>query len=324
MIVDKVEAQKKLPSAIFIMGPTAAGKTDLAVSIAKDYPVEIISVDSALVYRGMNIGTAKPLPKVIKKYPHHLIDILEPTESYSVGNFRQDALALMLDITSRRKVPLLVGGTMLYFKALQYGLADLPSADPIIRARLSAEASDKGLLHLHNRLAEVDPASAKRIHKNDPQRIQRALEIYELSGKSLTALTQAPETLLPYQVTKIVLSPFDRKILHQRIEKRFRMMMGNGLLEEVTNLYESYENHNELTSLRAVGYRQVLKYLSGDYDLETCIEKAIIATRQMAKRQLTWLRAQNDTIWFDSEDSLVQSQVTSYLTRNISELNNKA
>jgi tRNA dimethylallyltransferase len=213
---------------------------------------------------------------------------------------------------------------MLYFKALQYGLADLPSADPIIRARLSAEASDKGLLHLHNRLAEVDPASAKRIHKNDPQRIQRALEIYELSGKSLTALTQAPETLLPYQVTKIVLSPFDRKILHQRIEKRFRMMMGNGLLEEVTNLYESYENHNELTSLRAVGYRQVLKYLSGDYDLETCIEKAIIATRQMAKRQLTWLRAQNDTIWFDSEDSLVQAQVTSYLTRNISELNNKA
>ena len=322
MIVDKIQAQKKLPSAIFIMGPTAAGKTDLAVRLAKEYPVEIISVDSALVYRGMNIGTAKPLPKVMRKYPHHLIDILEPTETYSVGNFRQDALALMLDITSRGKVPLLVGGTMLYFKALQYGLADLPSADPVIRARLSAEASDKGLIHLHNRLAEVDPISAKRIHQNDPQRIQRALEVYELSGSSLTELTEAPETLLPFQITKIILSPFDRKVLHQRIEERFRMMMANGLLEEVTSLYHSYENHSELTSLRAVGYRQVLQYLSGDYDLETCIKKAIIATRQMAKRQLTWLRSQNDSAWFDSDDGLLQSQVISLLARNIPEFNN--
>ena len=304
------------------MGPTAAGKTDLAVRLAKEYPVEIISVDSALVYRGMNIGTAKPLPKVMRKYPHHLIDILEPTETYSVGNFRQDALALMLDITSRGKVPLLVGGSMLYFKALQYGLADLPSADPIIRARLSEEASDKGLLHLHNRLAEVDPVSAKRIHQNDPQRIQRALEVYELSGSSLTELTEAPETLLPFQITKIILSPFDRKVLHQRIEERFRMMMANGLLEEVTSLYHSYENHSELTSLRAVGYRQVLQYLSGDYDLETCIKKAIIATRQMAKRQLTWLRSQNDSAWFDSDDGLLQSQVISLLARNIPEFNN--
>ena len=304
------------------MGPTAAGKTDLAVRLAKEYPVEIISVDSALVYRGMNIGTAKPLPKVMRKHPHHLIDILEPTESYSVGNFRQDALALMLDITSRGKVPLLVGGTMLYFKALQYGLADLPSADPVIRARLSAEASDKGLIHLHNRLAEVDPISAKRIHQNDPQRIQRALEVYELSGSSLTELTEAPETLLPFQITKIILSPFDRKVLHQRIEERFRMMMANGLLEEVTSLYHSYENHSELTSLRAVGYRQVLQYLSGDYDLETCIKKAIIATRQMAKRQLTWLRSQNDSAWFDSDDGLLQSQVISLLARNIPEFNN--
>jgi len=304
------------------MGPTAAGKTDLAVRLAKEYPVEIISVDSALVYRRMNIGTAKPLPKVMRKHPHHLIDILEPTESYSVGNFRQDALALMLDITSRGKVPLLVGGTMLYFKALQYGLADLPSADPVIRARLSAEASDKGLIHLHNRLAEVDPISAKRIHQNDPQRIQRALEVYELSGSSLTELTEAPETLLPFQITKIILSPFDRKVLHQRIEERFRMMMANGLLEEVTSLYHSYENHSELTSLRAVGYRQVLQYLSGDYDLETCIKKAIIATRQMAKRQLTWLRSQNDSAWFDSDDGLLQSQVISLLARNIPEFNN--
>tara|TARA_B100000787_G_scaffold48530_1_gene34909 strand:+ start:87 stop:1007 length:921 start_codon:yes stop_codon:yes gene_type:complete len=304
------------------MGPTAAGKTDLAVRLAKEYPVEIISVDSALVYRRMNIGTAKPLPKVMRKHPHHLIDILEPTESYSVGNFRQDALALMLDITSRGKVPLLVGGSMLYFKALQYGLADLPSADPVIRARLSAEASDKGLIHLHNRLAEVDPISAKRIHQNDPQRIQRALEVYELSGSSLTELTEAPETLLPFQITKIILSPFDRKVLHQRIEERFRMMMANGLLEEVTSLYHSYENHSELTSLRAVGYRQVLQYLSGDYDLETCIKKAIIATRQMAKRQLTWLRSQNDSAWFDSDDGLLQSQVISLLARNIPEFNN--
>ena len=324
MIADKIEAQNKLPSAIFIMGPTAAGKTDLAVNIAKNYPVEIISVDSALVYCGMNIGTAKPSRAVLKEYPHHLIDILDPIEPYSVGNFRQDALTLMLDITSRGKIPLLVGGTMLYFKALQDGLADLPSADPIIRKRLCSEVSDKGLLHLHNRLVEVDPVSAKRIHQNDPQRIQRALEVYEIMGRTLTDLTQVSEATLPYQVTKIVLSPFDRKVLHKRIENRFQKMMASGLLEEVTNLYQLYDNHSELTSLRAVGYRQILQYLAGDYDLETCIEKSIVATRQMAKRQLTWLRAQNDTAWFDSADGIPLSQVISLLTGNIPELNNKA
>ena len=324
MIADKIEAQNKLPSAIFIMGPTAAGKTDLAVNIAKNYPVEIISVDSALVYCGMNIGTAKPSRAVLKEFPHHLIDILDPIEPYSVGNFRQDALTLMLDITSRGKIPLLVGGTMLYFKALQDGLADLPSADPIIRKRLCSEVSDKGLLHLHNRLVEVDPVSAKRIHQNDPQRIQRALEVYEIMGRTLTDLTQVSEATLPYQVTKIVLSPFDRKVLHKRIENRFQKMMASGLLEEVTNLYQLYDNHSELTSLRAVGYRQILQYLAGDYDLETCIEKSIVATRQMAKRQLTWLRAQNDTAWFDSADGIPLSQVISLLTRNIPELNNKA
>ncbi len=324
MIADKIEAQNKLPSAIFIMGPTAAGKTDLAVNIAKNYPVEIISVDSALVYCGMNIGTAKPSRAVLKEFPHHLIDILDPIEPYSVGNFRQDALTLMLDITSRGKIPLLVGGSMLYFKALQDGLADLPSADPIIRKRLCSEVSDKGLLHLHNRLVEVDPVSAKRIHQNDPQRIQRALEVYEIMGRTLTDLTQVSEATLPYQVTKIVLSPFDRKVLHKRIENRFQKMMASGLLEEVTNLYQLYDNNSELTSLRAVGYRQILQYLAGDYDLETCIEKSIVATRQMAKRQLTWLRAQNDTAWFDSADGIPLSQVISLLTSNIPELNNKA
>tara|TARA_B100000767_G_C19762459_1_gene535846 strand:+ start:274 stop:1248 length:975 start_codon:yes stop_codon:yes gene_type:complete len=324
LIADKIEAQNKLPSAIFIMGPTAAGKTDLAVNIAKNYPVEIISVDSALVYCGMNIGTAKPSRAVLKEFPHHLIDILDPIEPYSVGNFRQDALTLMLDITSRGKIPLLVGGSMLYFKALQDGLADLPSADPIIRKRLCSEVSDKGLLHLHNRLVEVDPVSAKRIHQNDPQRIQRALEVYEIMGRTLTDLTQVSEATLPYQVTKIVLSPFDRKVLHKRIENRFQKMMASGLLEEVTNLYQLYDNNSELTSLRAVGYRQILQYLAGDYDLETCIEKSIVATRQMAKRQLTWLRAQNDTAWFDSADGIPLSQVISLLTRNIPELNNKA
>ena len=306
------------------MGPTAAGKTDLAVNIAKNYPVEIISVDSALVYCGMNIGTAKPSRAVLKEFPHHLIDILDPIEPYSVGNFRQDALTLMLDITSRGKIPLLVGGSMLYFKALQDGLADLPSADPIIRKRLCSEVSDKGLLHLHNRLVEVDPVSAKRIHQNDPQRIQRALEVYEIMGRTLTDLTQVSEATLPYQVTKIVLSPFDRKVLHKRIENRFQKMMASGLLEEVTNLYQLYDNNSELTSLRAVGYRQILQYLAGDYDLETCIEKSIVATRQMAKRQLTWLRAQNDTAWFDSADGIPLSQVISLLTSNIPELNNKA
>jgi tRNA dimethylallyltransferase len=322
LIVGKSQAQNKLPPALFIMGPTAAGKTDLAIKIAKDYPVEIISVDSALVYRGMDIGTAKPAPAILAEYPHHLIDILDPTERYSVGDFRRDALALMADITSRGKVPLLVGGTMLYFKALQQGLAELPPADPVIRQRLDTEAADKGLKYLHDRLTEIDPISAKRIHQNDRQRLQRALEVYEITGQSLTALTQDTQTTIPYRITKLILSPFDRSVLHQRIAKRYRVMMAEGFLEEVAALYQQAHYHAALPSMRAVGYRQMWQHLSGDFDLDTCIEKAIIATRQMAKRQLTWLRAQDDGSWFDSGEGLPLPEIMTFLTQNLPELNN--
>ena len=303
------------------MGPTAAGKTDLALEIAKQYPVEIISVDSALVYKGMDIGTAKPEADILQRYPHHLVDIIDPTESYSVGRFREDALRLMSEITARGKIPLLVGGTMLYFKALQYGLSDLPSADPAIRARLDSEIEQYGLAHLHERLAKVDPVSAARIHINDPQRLQRALEVYEITGKSLTDLT-ANDGIhsLPYRVVKIILSPFDRAVLHGRIARRYQTMMTNGFIDEVRTLFERGDCHPDLPSIRAVGYRQAWAYLSGEYDQETLIEKAIIATRQMAKRQLTWLRSQTDGIWFDSGSDLPIEQVKHFLADSCPEL----
>jgi len=302
------------------MGPTAAGKTDLAIEIAKQYPVEIISVDSALVYRGMDIGTAKPEAHVLDKYPHHLVDIIDPTESYSVGNFRHDALALMADITARGKIPLLVGGTMLYFKALQQGLSDLPAADSAIRTKLEAQAKQFGLAHLHARLAEVDPVSAQRIHVNDPQRLQRALEVYEITGKSLTELTADTEESLPYRVIKIILSPFQRSVLHHRIENRYKIMMTNGFIDEVKTLFTRKDCHPDLPAIRAVGYRQAWAHLSGEYDQETLVEKAVIATRQMAKRQLTWLRAQDDGVWFDSGAGLPTDDVLRFLTDQCPEL----
>jgi len=302
------------------MGPTAAGKTDLAIEIAKHYPVEIISVDSALVYRGMNIGTAKPEADVLQQYPHHLVDIIEPTDTYSVGEFRQDALVLMKDISSRGKVPLLVGGTMLYFKALQQGLSDLPKADSNIRAKLDTEIKQYGLSHLHDRLADVDPVSAKRIHINDPQRLQRALEVYEITGKSLTELTATKEDSLPYRVIKIILSPFNRRVLHQRIESRYKVMMENGFIDEVKSLFENENCHPDLPAIRAVGYRQAWAYLSGEYDQDTLVDKAVIATRQMAKRQLTWLRAQDDGTWFDSGDGLPTEDVLRFIADQCPEL----
>ncbi|MTI64924.1 tRNA (adenosine(37)-N6)-dimethylallyltransferase MiaA [Methylophaga sp.] len=316
--------QNTLPPAIFIMGPTAAGKTDLALELAKRYPVELISVDSALVYRGMDIGTAKPSPATLKQFPHHLIDILEPTESYSAGRFRDDALSLMGDITARGKVPLLVGGTMLYFNALQKGMSKLPTADPAVRAKLDAQAAEFGLAYLHQRLTEIDPVAAARIHVNDPQRLQRALEVYELTGKSLTALTEEQGDTLPYHVTKIIIAPFDRAVLHERIERRYRTMVENGFLAEVQKLYERGDCHPGLPSIRAVGYRQAWAYLSGELDMESFIYKAIVATRQMAKRQITWLRAQDDGVWFDSGESLPVREVNQYLTAQVTQLENNA
>ena len=304
------------------MGPTAAGKTDLALAIANRFPVEIISVDSALVYHGMDIGTAKPEPDILSRYPHHLVNIIEPTERYSAGAFRADALKLMAEITARGKVPLLVGGTMLYFKALEQGLADLPIADMAIRAQLEYEAEQYGLAHLHQRLTVVDPVSAARIHINDPQRLQRALEVYEITGKSLTELTNVTTSQLSYRIIKLILSPFDRAVLHRRIAQRYQTMVAKGFIDEVRALFNRKDCHPDLPSIRAVGYRQAWSHLSGEYDQKQMIEKAIIATRQMAKRQLTWLRAQSDGVWFDSGVDLPIEQVVSYLSEQCPELTN--
>ena len=284
-----------LPKAIFLMGPTASGKTNAAVALLQHYPVEIISVDSALVYQGMDIGTAKPDAEILKIAPHHLIDIIPPTQAYSAASFRQDALRLMQDITARGKVPLLIGGTMLYFKALENGLNGLPEANPMIREQLDQEAGAIGWPAMHQKLAAIDPESASRLMPNDMQRIQRALEVYEITGQTMTALyqqqTEQENQALPYDVLKIALVPNDRKVLHERIAKRFKQMLANGFVDEVKQLLAQYPNLTaETTAMRCVGYRQALLYLEGEYDLDELCDRGIFATRQLAKRQLTWLR----------------------------------
>ncbi|MEX1199977.1 MAG: tRNA (adenosine(37)-N6)-dimethylallyltransferase MiaA [Methylophaga sp.] len=305
------------------MGPTASGKTDLALAIARELPVEIISVDSALVYRGMDIGTAKPSLAERQEVPHHLIDILDPTEVYSVGQFREDALRLMSEITARNKIPLLVGGTMLYFNSLQRGLADLPPANAAIRQRLDCEAAEYGLDYLHQCLQDVDPQSASRIRHTDPQRLQRALEVYELTGTPMSQLIAQTRANLPYRLINIVLAPFQRKVLHARIAARYQQMMANGFLDEVRKLLARGDCHENLPAIRAVGYRQAWAHLHDKYDQETFIEKAIIATRQMAKRQITWLRAQQNATWFDSGPGLPVSEVMQYLHQQL-QSDNKA
>jgi len=302
------------------MGPTAAGKTDLAIEIAKRCPVEIISVDSALVYRGMDIGTAKPSPEVLADFPHHLINIIDPTERYSVGRFREDALGLMAEIQGRGKIPLLVGGTMMYFNGLQHGLSNLPQAEPLIREKLAAEIKRYGLASLHVRLEQVDPESAARIHINDPQRLQRALEVFEITGKTMTELVQSKQAGLSYRVIKLIVTPFDRRVLHQRIADRYQQMIKSGFIDEVKRLYIRPDCHADLPAIRAVGYRQVWSFLAGEYDQDTLIEKGIIATRQMAKRQLTWCRAQSDGVWFDSGIDLPISPIMQFLQQQIIEL----
>ena len=282
-----------LPPAIFLMGPTASGKTTLAVELVKRYPMEIISVDSALVYRDMNIGTAKPDAELLAVAPHRLINIRDPSTPYSAAEFREDALLAMADISTRGHIPLLAGGTFLYFRALQQGLSDMPAADREVRTRLEAEAQRDGWEALHARLAAVDPESAARIQPTDPQRIQRALEVHMLSGQPISAFHahQAPVDL-PYRLLKLALIPADRSLLHDRIEARFRQMLAEGLLDEVRKLYERGDLSAELPAMRAVGYRQVWRYLSGQMEYEAMVEQAIIATRQYAKRQLTWLRGE--------------------------------
>lgn len=289
------------PRAIFLMGPTASGKTDAAVRLVQERQCEIISVDSAMIYRGMDIGTAKPDAKILALAPHHLIDICDPTESYSAAQFREDALRLMAEISTAGRTPLLVGGTMLYFKALEEGLSPLPSADADVRKALQNEEAEQGLVSMHQRLAQVDPEAAARIHINDPQRIHRALEVYEISGKSMSQLhAEQQGEALPYSLRKIALAPVDRSILHQRIEQRFMQMLEQGFVAEVEKLYQRGDLNEQMPSIRCVGYRQVWHYLQGQYDYDTMVEKGIAATRQLAKRQMTWLRSYPGLHWLDS------------------------
>ncbi|WP_250654991.1 tRNA (adenosine(37)-N6)-dimethylallyltransferase MiaA [Alkalimarinus coralli] len=326
-------ASDKPPIAIYLMGPTASGKTDLAVALTKALPCDIISVDSALVYKGMDIGTAKPDEQVLKEAPHRLINICEPTGAYSAAQFRSDALELMSSIIAKGRIPLLVGGTMMYFKALDQGLATLPSADPVVRQKLLDEAHEKGWEHLHQRLSEIDPVSAKRIHPNDPQRLQRALEVYEVSGKTLTEfwaeqaeIKEKQETgqnidehytnwgrdsfsALSYNAVNLAVSPKKRSTLHDRIALRYKQMLDNGFVEEVEALYKSDQLDLSMPSMKCVGYRQVWEYLDGKLSYDEMVERGIIATRQLAKRQLTWLRRWPNLNWFESEDPELLAKV---------------
>lgn len=302
------------PTVICLMGPTAAGKTDLALHLAEHLPCELISVDSALVYRGMDIGTAKPDAATLARYPHHLVDILDPAEAYSAARFRVDAQALITDILDRGRIPLLVGGTMLYFKALAGGLAQMPSADPQVRQRIEAMAAAAGWEAVHGELAKVDPQAAQRIHPNDPQRIQRAYEVFLLTGVPLSewhrrqALENAESSAtgrpnMSYTTRYVAVAPRERHILHERIALRFQQMMEQGFLAEVEALHARGDLDVSMPSIRAVGYRQAWDYLEGRLSLEEMVERGVIATRQLAKRQFTWLRGWHEEIeWFDSLD----------------------
>ncbi len=311
--------ENTLPPAIFLMGPTASGKTGLAVEVFQRLPIELISVDSALVYRDMDIGTAKPDAATLAQAPHHLIDIIDPTQSYSAAQFRSDALALMVEITARGKVPVLVGGTMLYFNALQHGMNDLPEASPEVRTQLLARAASEGWPAMHAELARLDPVTALRLKPTDAQRIERALEVCLITGRPMSEIL-AEEKLpcLPYRLLKIALLPSDRSVLHQRIAERFDTMLAQGLLQEVEMLQGKYPALTEtMSSMRCVGYRQAWQYLAGEYDQTMLREKGIAATRQLAKRQLTWLRGMRDTQPIDclsgSEMSRVELLINSYI-----------
>ena len=289
------------PLAIFLMGPTASGKTDLAIQLRQQLPVEVISVDSALIYRGMDIGTAKPSKAELALAPHRLIDICDPAESYSAANFRTDALREMQEISAQGKIPLLVGGTMLYYKALLEGLSPLPSADEKVRSEIEAKAALIGWGGLHQELSKIDPISAQRINPNDSQRINRALEVFYLTGKTLTELTAQKGEALPYNILQFAIAPEQREVLHLRIEQRFHKMIELGFQQEVEKLYRRPDLNENLPSIRCVGYRQMWEYLRGDYDHDEMVFRGICATRQLAKRQITWLRGWTSPIqWLDS------------------------
>lgn len=293
---------------ICIMGPTASGKTALAMALKQRLGrAELISVDSALVYRGMDIGTAKPSAEELARAPHFLIDIRDPVQSYSAADFRTDALALIHAIHARGNIPILVGGTMLYFKALLHGISELPAADELVRAKLDAEAQQYGWAALHQQLAAIDPVSAARIHPNDPQRINRALEVYRLTGQSLTALTAKLPEPFPFKVHQFAIAPTDRAVLHQRIALRFTQMLEQGFEQEVQRLFARGDLHTDLPSIRCVGYRQMWEYLSNNVGYDIMVAQGIAATRQLAKRQLTWLRSWPDIRWLNSEGELAEN-----------------
>ena len=288
-------------SAVLLMGPTGSGKSDLAVRLAEELPLEIISVDSALVYRGMDIGTAKPSLSTRARVPHHLIDIRDPAAGYSVGEFILDAQQALLGIWARGHQPLLVGGTMMYFHALTSGIADLPEANLRVRAEIDAQAAQDGWAAVHRTLAAVDPAAAARIHNNDPQRIQRALEVHRITGQTITKLQQARVSVFAdVNVIEFAIAPLERGELHTKIELRFKAMLDAGFVDEVRSLYERGDLSPEHPSMRAVGYRQLWRYLTGQCVLNEAEKQAIAATRQLAKRQLTWLRRRANARWLDS------------------------
>lgn len=287
-----------------IVGPTGAGKTDLALGIAARYPVEIVSIDSAMVYRGMDIGTGKPPREVLQRHPHHLVDILDPLQPYSAGQFVRDAWRAIDDIRARGKLPLLVGGTMLYFRALRRGLAEMPQADAQVRQDIDADAAQRGWPALHADLAAIDPVAGRRIQPNDAQRIQRALEVHRLTGKTLSELhaaAQPPRSDLRFAAYAWV--PSDRERLYSAIESRFGQMMRAGLLDEVGRLYARGDLHADLPAIRSVGYRQLWEHLAGGDTLASAVQRAIFATRHLARRQLIWMRSENDLHWLDALES---------------------
>jgi len=308
--------KQNLPKAVSIMGATGTGKTDLAVELVSRFPFEIISVDSALVYRGMDIGTAKPEKEILEKAPHRLINIIDPDDVYSAASFRKNALNEMEAITSTGKIPLLVGGTGLYFRTLLEGISELPAADPVVREMLEKEAVDQGWKAMHDRLSRVDPVAAARIHSNDPQRIGRALEVYEITGKPITSFFDNDAgSACPYSMTNIILEPQDRSWLHKRLALRFDQMMEQGIVDETRSIQQQFDLKAEDPSMRLVGYRQVLQYLTGELDEKEMVEKAVIATRQLAKRQLTWFRSTKDAERILIDKSLPLNEILQLLNK---------
>ncbi len=288
------------PTVPFLMGPTASGKTALAIELAKRLPCDIISVDSALVYRGMDIGTAKPTAAEQAQAPHRLLDLIEPTEAYSAADFRRDALREIESIVAQGRIPLLVGGTMLYYKALLEGLSPLPAADPLIRQAIETEAAQIGWDALHQQLQHIDPVSAARIHQNDPQRLSRALEVHRISGKTLTESTQTKGEQLPYRTLQFAIAPSDRELLRQRIADRYKLMLSQGFEQEVRALYQRGDLNADLPSIRCVGYRQMWEYLDGQISYDEMVYRGIVATCQLAKRQMTWLRGWQNVTWLET------------------------